>query len=60
MLLDPTEDALQTVYEAVTAAAGCGNATDTLDCLRGVPFETLNDVFNSSVSGAVCIPTRWQ
>ena len=40
----------QTQYDAVTNATGCGNATNTLQCLRELPFETLNLVLNSSVT----------
>ncbi|KAL4929915.1 uncharacterized protein BDV17DRAFT_290270 [Aspergillus undulatus] len=32
--------------------AGCRNAKNTLVCLRGVPFETLNAIFNGPDSGS--------
>ncbi|RDW95007.1 hypothetical protein BP5796_00770 [Coleophoma crateriformis] len=40
----------QSLYDNITIATGCSNATDTLDCLRYLPFETLNNVLNSSVT----------
>lgn len=42
----------QTVYNNVTLAANCSTASDTLQCLREVPFEALNNVLNSSVVAA--------
>jgi triacylglycerol lipase len=39
----------QTVYDNVTRATNCSTASDTLQCLREVPFEALNNVLNSSV-----------
>jgi triacylglycerol lipase len=40
----------QIVYDTVVASAGCSSATDTLECLREVPYETLLNATNS-VSG---------
>jgi len=37
----------QAVYDTVVAAAGCSSANDTLECLRGVPYETLLNATNS-------------
>lgn len=31
----------QSVYDTVVARSGCSNATDSLACLRSVPYETL-------------------
>lgn len=38
------------LYEDITFATGCSNATNTLDYLRYLPFETLKKVLNSSVT----------
>ena len=38
----------QPSYEMITRATNCTNSTDTLDCLRQVPVQTLSDIFNSS------------
>lgn len=53
----------QSVYDNVTAATNCSTASNTLQCLRGLPYETLNNVLNSSVvASGVCplpIPTSY-
>lgn len=36
------------VYNNITAAVGCANATDKLACLRTVPFAELNNAINST------------
>lgn len=36
-------------YVAITAAANCSNATDTVACLRAVPSDTLTAIFESDV-----------
>jgi carboxylesterase type B len=48
----------QSVYDNVTASTNCSTASNTLQCLRGLPYETLNNVLNSSVvaSGVCPIP----
>lgn len=46
---DMTLNYSQTVYDNVTRATNCSAASDTLQCLREVPFEALNSVLNSSV-----------
>ncbi|KAH7390357.1 Alpha/Beta hydrolase protein [Cadophora sp. MPI-SDFR-AT-0126] len=38
----------QPMYDAVVEQAGCGNATDSLTCLREVPFTVLNSVLNTT------------
>ncbi|KAE8366167.1 Alpha/Beta hydrolase protein [Aspergillus caelatus] len=38
----------QAMYDEVVAKVGCSSATNTLQCLRGVPFEKLNSVFNGT------------
>ncbi|KAF2100500.1 alpha/beta-hydrolase [Rhizodiscina lignyota] len=35
-------DYYQPLYDLLVNSTGCGNSTDTLQCLRGVPFESLN------------------
>jgi carboxylesterase type B len=45
-----TAESWQPYYDNVTAAANCGNATSTLDCLREVPVDVLSAIFNSSVT----------
>nr|POE58662.1 lipase 4 [Quercus suber] len=38
----------QPIYDALVHAVGCDGAVDSLGCLRTVPFEQLNDFFNTS------------
>ncbi|THH21400.1 hypothetical protein EW146_g169 [Bondarzewia mesenterica] len=38
----------QPFYDAVVNETGCTNATDTLECLRGVSFESLQSAANQS------------
>lgn len=38
----------QPYYDAVVEAAGCSSAADSLGCLRGVPVNTLYDIFNNA------------
>ncbi|TGO78207.1 hypothetical protein BELL_0075g00250 [Botrytis elliptica] len=45
-------EAWQPVYNNITIAAGCSNASDTLDCLRTVPTDQLSAIFNSSVTAS--------
>ena len=35
-------------YDDLVANTNCSSASDTLDCLRHVPFETLRDAVNMS------------
>ena len=52
-----TPQSWQPFYDRITQAANCSNATDSLDCLRKVPVDTLSNIFNSSVtSGASFSP----
>jgi carboxylesterase type B len=37
----------QAIYDTVVAAAGCSSSSDTLECLRAVPYETLLNATNS-------------
>ncbi|KAI4722066.1 alpha/beta-hydrolase [Aureobasidium sp. EXF-10727] len=41
-------DSYQPKYSALTKAAGCGNSTNTLDCLRALPFTVLNNILNTT------------
>jgi carboxylesterase type B len=43
-------------YTNFTAAAGCSNATDTLQCLRDLPFAQLNAILNSTTFSGVWSP----
>jgi triacylglycerol lipase len=38
----------QLSYDTLAASVNCSNAVDSLQCLREVPFETLNSVLNST------------
>lgn len=40
-------------YDAITAAANCSTATDTIACLRAVPSDTLTSIFASDVADAI-------
>lgn len=44
-------------YAAVVEAAGCSNATDSLACLRKLPFTCLNNVFNTTTFNTGWDPT---
>ena len=41
-------DFYQPLYDDIVEQAGCSNQTDTLQCLRLVPFEQLNSVLNTT------------
>jgi carboxylesterase type B len=44
---------LQPQYDNITRQTGCASFTDTLQCLRSLPFEQLNSVINTTgLSGA--------
>ncbi|KAL4983318.1 Alpha/Beta hydrolase protein [Aspergillus falconensis] len=40
--------AYQSQYDEIVSKAGCSSAGDTLQCLREVPFEFLNAIFNTT------------
>ncbi|KAH6962147.1 triacylglycerol lipase [Ilyonectria sp. MPI-CAGE-AT-0026] len=40
-------------YNAITRAANCSTAIDTLACLRTVPSEALNSIFASNVTASI-------
>jgi carboxylesterase type B len=50
--LSPKQDA----FNNLTHATGCANARDKLQCLRQLPFATLNEVINSTGLGTVWAP----
>lgn len=41
-------ESYQPRYDAIVAAAGCGNCTDSLQCLRDLPFFVLNSILNTT------------
>jgi carboxylesterase type B len=45
--LDVASSKAQSIYDAVVAAGGCTNTSDTLHCLRGLPFDKFNAAVNS-------------
>ncbi|KUI64628.1 Lipase 2 [Cytospora mali] len=51
----PTIEEWQPIYDYIVNATNCTGTADTLDCLRTIPTNTLNTVFNttdiSSISG---------
>ncbi|KAF4125989.1 Carboxylesterase type B [Geosmithia morbida] len=46
----------QPYYDAVVGKTGCSSASDTLGCLRNLPWETLNGIFNSTTALNVTAP----
>jgi hypothetical protein len=38
----------QPIYDNITSQVGCANAIDSVDCLRRVPYSTLDAIFNST------------
>jgi len=45
-------DHYQPYYDAIVLNTNCSNAIDTLSCIRGLPFATLNAAFNTTNSSA--------
>lgn len=45
--LDVSSDKAQAVYDQVVKAGGCAGASDTLACLRALPYEKFNDATHS-------------
>jgi carboxylesterase type B len=45
-----TSEWYQPLYDAIASQAGCAISLNSLDCLRSVPFETLNDIINSTTT----------
>ncbi|KAI1495428.1 Alpha/Beta hydrolase protein [Biscogniauxia marginata] len=50
-------DTWQPYFDAVVERTGCANATNRLGCLRALPWETLNGIFNSTTSLGVSSPS---
>ena len=44
-------------YAALVQAAGCSNATDSLTCLRELPFFVLNNILNTTEFNSGWNPT---
>ncbi|EIM86930.1 alpha/beta-hydrolase [Stereum hirsutum FP-91666 SS1] len=47
---DIADTKYQAIYDSIVGRAGCSNTTDTLQCLREVPFSVFNDVSNETYS----------
>ena len=45
--LDKSLDFYRPHYEALLLNTGCANTSDTLSCLRNLPFQKLNETFSS-------------
>ncbi|KIY48513.1 alpha/beta-hydrolase [Fistulina hepatica ATCC 64428] len=43
-----TSDSYQSMYDSIVELAGCAGTTDTLDCLRTVPFTVINNILNTT------------
>ncbi|THY77027.1 alpha/beta-hydrolase, partial [Aureobasidium pullulans] len=50
-------DAYQPRYDAIVKAVGCENTTNSLDCLRKVPFKKLDAIFNTTEFESDWVPT---
>ncbi|KAE8445564.1 hypothetical protein EG329_013328 [Mollisiaceae sp. DMI_Dod_QoI] len=50
-------DTYQTQYDALISAAGCGNCSDSLQCLRKLPFFVLNNILNTTKFNSGWNPT---
>lgn len=48
--LDANFGKSQEQYDQIVDETGCGNSSDTLQCLRGLPFDDLNNVINATAS----------
>jgi acetylcholinesterase len=49
--------AWQPYFNSVVEKTGCSNSTDHLECLRELPVQTLNDVFNGTTPVNVTSPS---
>ncbi|KAF4981689.1 hypothetical protein FZEAL_2576 [Fusarium zealandicum] len=47
----------QSYFDALVQKTGCDSATDRLNCLRELPWQTLNDIFNGTTPLGVASPT---
>ncbi|KAL2675704.1 hypothetical protein Neosp_011894 [[Neocosmospora] mangrovei] len=50
-------DTWQPYFDALVKKTGCTNETARLECLRELPWETLNDIFNNTNPLGVTAPT---
>ncbi|KAI8228301.1 Lipase 4 [Colletotrichum sp. SAR 10_99] len=50
-------DAWQPYFEALLAKTGCADASDRLACVRALPWQTLNAIFNGTNPLSVTAPT---
>ncbi|KAH8734211.1 Alpha/Beta hydrolase protein [Ilyonectria robusta] len=50
-------EAWQSYFDALVEQTGCAAAADRLDCLRELPWQTLNKIFNGTTSLGVTSPT---
>ncbi|KAJ4295578.1 hypothetical protein N0V90_007591 [Kalmusia sp. IMI 367209] len=46
----------QGAYQNLTKNTGCSDATDTLECLRALPYETLNAAINTTALNSIWFP----
>ncbi|RDW79391.1 hypothetical protein BP6252_04029 [Coleophoma cylindrospora] len=46
----------QASYDLVTSLTGCNTTSDSIQCLRDLPFETLNEVFNTTSNDIFYMP----
>jgi Carboxylesterase family len=47
-----TSEWYQPLYDSISSQAGCNSSLDSLDCLRSVPYETLNGIINGTTTAA--------
>lgn len=50
------QEYFDSAYRNLTEKAGCANATSSLECLRGLPFDALNVVINTTALSGVWSP----
>ncbi|KAE9976002.1 hypothetical protein BLS_002318 [Venturia inaequalis] len=53
-----TSEWYQPLYNAISAQAGCNTTLNSLECLRSVPFETLNNIINGTTTASDGTPLR--
>jgi carboxylesterase type B len=42
----------QPLYDSISLQAGCNNSLNSLECLRAVPYETLNSIINGTTTAS--------
>lgn len=47
---DIADSTRQAVYDSIVEGAGCANTTDSLQCLREVPYSVFNTLSNNTYS----------